>query len=95
MGFNETYVIFLYADGLLQWTNSGGPLAGYTDGNDTILTYTEVEDLTQATNIECLGVWVIRIDTEDPVFPKDGKLSYINSVYLESIGMHNFFYTNS
>lgn len=73
MGLNQSYVIYLFADGLMQWTDNGGFSEGFSFANDTIFTYTEVEELTLASNIECPGVWVLRTDKPEPVYPKNGK----------------------
>ena len=31
---DESYAIYLYADGLIQWPESGNALAGYNSGNE-------------------------------------------------------------
>ena len=68
---DETYTIYLYADGLIQWTLYGNALAGYNAG-DGIAYYMIPESLSQeiihislTTNVEQPGVWVFRVDRNE------------------------------
>ena len=75
---NQTYAIFLYADGLIQWSRDGRALAGYSSTNTSfnIGEMTDILRITFTTNIECPGMWVFRLDKEDLVLPEtsSGKL---------------------
>ena len=68
---DETYTIYLYADGLIQWSNERTTLAGYNAG-DGITYYMICESLSQdiiyislTTNVEQPGVWVFRVDRNE------------------------------
>ena len=68
---DETYTIYLYADGLIQWPQRGWALAGYNAG-DGIVYYMIPESLSQdiinislTTNVEQPGVWVFRVDRNE------------------------------
>ena len=68
---DETYTIYLYADGLIQWSNEGRALAGYNAG-DGFTFYTAPDSLSQdiinislTTNVEQPGVWVFRVDRQE------------------------------
>ena len=71
MSGNETYAIYLYADGLIHWSDFTEPIAGYCFENDTIFTVKD-EDMTLSTNIGYPGVWVLRLDKVDFPFPEEG-----------------------
>ena len=89
---NETYAIYLYADGLIQWTTSdvsgvnglgGDPaLAGYNAG-DGIISYTipgsqtdDIIEIASTSNVNVSGVWVFRLDEHDPVLPPCDDISF-------------------
>ena len=79
VGGNQTYAIFLYADGLIRWPRrSGKVLAGYSGTNTSfdIAEMTDILRITFTTNVECPGMWVFRLDKEDLVLPEtsSGKL---------------------
>ena len=70
---DQTYTIYLYADGLIQWSEVFGysALAGYNAG-DGIAYYMIPESLSQdiinislTTNVEQPGVWVFRVDRNE------------------------------
>ena len=68
---DQTYTIYLYADGLIQWSNEGRASAGYNAG-DGIAYYMIPESLSQdiiyislTTNVEQPGVWVFRVDRNE------------------------------
>ena len=68
---NQTFVIYLYADGLIQWTRDGEALAGYNVG-DGIFSYTiplslkeDIRNITSTSNVGRPGMWVFRVDQED------------------------------
>ena len=85
----QSYAIYLYADGLIQWTtgdDNGGrgglggneALAGYA--NTTITSYTIPGSRTDAilgiastTNIGVPGMWVFRLDEEELVLPNSDQ----------------------
>ena len=74
---NQTYVIYLYADGLIQWSDIGDrALAGYNAG-DGVTSYTipgsqtsEIINIASTTNVGHPGVWVFRVDMENLVLPR-------------------------
>ena len=67
--------MYLYADGLIQWSQTGSALAGYNAGNG-IISYTipgslslDILNIASTTNVERPGMWVFRVDQEDLVLP--------------------------
>ena len=61
---DQTYAIYLYADGLIQWTKNKSSLAGYSAG-DGITIYTIPGSLTEdllnipsTSNVGLAGMWV-------------------------------------
>ena len=81
----QSYAIYLYADGLIQWTtgdDSGGmgglggtpALAGYADKTTTSYTIPgsqtdAILGIASTTNIDVPGMWVFRFDEEELVPP--------------------------
>ena len=72
---NQTYAIFFYADGLIQWPRDGTALVGYS-GTNISFSIGETTDIIFTTNVESPGMLVFRLDTEDLVLPEtsSGKL---------------------
>ena len=83
---SETYAIYLYADGLIQWTTGdvtginglGGvpAIVGYNSG-DGIISYTvpgslstDIINIASISNIGEPGKWVFRLDEDDVVLPR-------------------------
>ena len=83
---SETYAIYLYADGLIQWTTGdetginglGGvpAIVGYSFG-DGIISYTvpgslstDIINIASISNIGEPGKWVFRLDEDDVVLPR-------------------------
>ena len=71
----RAYVIFLYADGEIQWTRGTRSLAGFNAG-DGIRFFTisgsrttEIINITSTSNVNKPGVWIFRTDTETIVNP--------------------------
>ena len=71
MSGDETYTIYLYADGLIQWSHHREALAGYNAG-DGIAYYMIPESLSQdiinipsTTNVMQPGMWVFRVDRDE------------------------------
>ena len=72
VGSNQTYVIYLYADGLMEWFEKEDSGAGYKYDNTTFfLNDTRMVPFTS--NIGCPGVWVLRVDREELVLPDSGN----------------------
>ena len=71
---NQTFAIYLYADGLIQWSQEGKALAGYSAGDGQ--TYynisgslsTELLKISSTSNVGYPGLWVFRVDNNDLVF---------------------------
>ena len=70
---DQTYTIYLYADGLIQWSQVFGysAIAGYNDGHG-IAYYMipdslsrDIIDISLTTNVEQPGVWVFRVDRNE------------------------------
>ena len=85
-GSNQTYAIYLYADGLMEWVekedsreegsgdakvvNSLG--AGYQSQN-TSFYFNDSRTVLFSSNVGCPGMWVFRIDEEERVLPESGN----------------------
>ena len=72
---DQTFIIYLYADNLIQWSHSGRALAGYNAG-DGIVSYTipgslteEIINIDSTTNVGVPGMWVFRVDQEQLTLP--------------------------
>ena len=71
---NQTFAIYLYADGLIQWSRDGRALAGYSAGDGQ--TYynisgslsTEILKISSTSNVGYPGLWVFRVDQNNLVF---------------------------
>ena len=68
---DQTYTIYLYADGLIQWPDYGRASAGYNAG-DGITYYMipgsssqEIINISLTTNVEQPGVWVFQVDRNE------------------------------
>ena len=80
---NETYALFLYADGLMQWGDVKSSVAagiGYTSREHNNISFdligSQLKDfhrITFTTNVEVPGMWVFRLDKEELVLPENGK----------------------
>ena len=73
---DQTFIIYLYADNLIQWSQSGRALAGYNAG-DGIASYTipgslteEIINIDSTTNVGVPGMWVFRVDQEQLILPR-------------------------
>ena len=72
---SQTYVIYLYADNLIQWSQEGRALAGYNAG-DGIIAYAvpgslslDMLKIASTTNVGEPGLWVFRVDREQLIVP--------------------------
>ena len=72
---DQTYTIYLYADGLIQWSQvfSYSALAGYYAG-DGFTFYTlpdsqskDIINISLTTNVEQSGMWVFQVDRNESV----------------------------
>ena len=68
---DDTFVMFLYADGLIQWARSstGGVQIGI-DGGDGVNYYSvpgsltpSIINITRTTNVGQPGLWIFKLDT--------------------------------
>ena len=75
---SQSYAIYLYADGLIQWASgaigSDAALAGY-DAGDGVTSFTvpvsqtdDIIDIVSTSNVNVPGMWVFRLDEDDLVF---------------------------
>ena len=78
----ETYAIYLYADGMIEWTTGEGginglggnpAIVGYNAGDGNI-SYTvpgsqaaDIINITSVSNVDEPGVWVFRLEEDDVV----------------------------
>ena len=59
---NDTFVMFLYADGLIQWTFDGVQIG--IDGGDRVNYYSvPVINITHTSNVDQPGLWIFKLDT--------------------------------
>ena len=82
---NQSYAIYLYADGLIQWTSSGesgfggnAALVGYNAG-DGVTSFTlpgshtdDFLNIVSISNVNVPGMLVFRLDEDDVVHPPCG-----------------------
>ena len=64
---SQSYAIYLYADGLIQW---GDDVAGYNAG-DGLISFTlpvSEQNIELTSNVRKPGMWVFRLDREDIAF---------------------------
>ena len=69
-GGAQSYAIYLYADGLIQWPQSGLALAGYNAGDGTT-SYTipgsfttEILNISLTSNVDVPGMWIFQFNEE-------------------------------
>ena len=65
---NDTFVMFLYADGLIQWTWDGVQIG--IDGGDEVNYYSvpgsltpSIINITHTSNVDQPGLWIFKLDT--------------------------------
>ena len=82
---DQTYTIYLYADGLIQWSQGGWALAGYNAG-DGLASYTipksfseDIINIPSTTNVMQPGVWVFRVDRNELIL---ALCMHINPILL-------------
>ena len=84
MAGTETYAIYLYADGMIEWTTGDGgtnglggnpAIVGYNAGDGNI-SYTvpgsqtaDIINIASVSNVDEPGMWVFRLDQDDVVLP--------------------------
>ena len=93
---SQSYAIYLYADGLIQWTTSVGgdfneftvALAGYNAG-DGLVSFTvpgsqtdDILNIVSLSNVDVPGMLVFRLDEDDVVFSSCGSSSFGNVFLL-------------
>ena len=71
---NQTFVIYLYADGLMQWSRDGDTIVGYNAGDGGLTFYRipgslskDIIEIVNRTNVGYPGLWVFRVDQIDCV----------------------------
>ena len=71
---NQTFVIYLYADGLMQWSRDGDTIVGYNAGDGGLTFYRipgslskDIIKIVNRTNVGYPGLWVFRVDQSKSV----------------------------
>ena len=94
---NESYVIYIYADGFVQWINSNGgvnDLGGVSTAsvgyNSADIPYTlpgsgtcSIIHVTSRSNVGIPGMFVFSLEDSRPVFGNYALASYTSSLFLQ------------
>ncbi len=64
----DTFLFFLYADNLIQWTRHGAQVG--LDGGDGVNYYSvpnsltpEIINITHTSNVDTPGLWILKVDS--------------------------------